>query len=185
MLTEGSSEDTGGILEHSLNTSLDPDAFAVFKRKLEKSRTVLFFGDNAGEIVLDRLLIETLSSFFNLETHYVVRGIPVLNDATIREAKAAGLDSVTRVIENGIDGPLPGTVLRRCSTQVRDLVAKSDLIISKGGGNFDTLHEERGHLKNITFMLLSKCRPYHTMFDTPLYQPVLTNFFHPDKSSGI
>lgn len=184
MLTEGSSGRAERIIDNSLETSLDPDAFVVFKRQLEKSRVVLFFGDNAGEIVLDRLLIETLSNFFDLETHYVVRGMPTLNDATIREAKSVGLDGVTHLIENGVDGPLPGTILRRCSARVRDLVEESDLIISKGGGNFDTLDEERRRLKSITFMLLSKCQPYNTMFDTQLYKPVLANFFQPEGSSS-
>jgi hypothetical protein len=58
------------------------------------------------------------------------------------------------------------------------LVRQSDLIISKGGGNFDTLDEERKHLKKkISFLLLSKCDPHFKNFGVKLYQPILANFF--------
>ena len=89
-----------------------------------------------------------------------------------------GVDKVATVIENGIDSPLPGTILKRCSREVRDLVEGADLIISKGGANFDTLDEERKRLAiNITFMLLSKCYPYRQHFGVELSQPIMANFF--------
>jgi uncharacterized protein with ATP-grasp and redox domains len=68
---------------------------------------------------------------YELEIVFVVRSVPTLNDATIREANSVGIDKVARLIENGIDGPLPGTVLSRCSKEVNDFVRRSDLIISK------------------------------------------------------
>ncbi|MEW5909167.1 MAG: ARMT1-like domain-containing protein, partial [Thermodesulfobacteriota bacterium] len=77
------------------------------------------------------------------------------------------------IMENGIDGPLPGTILKRCSSGIRELFDKADLIISKGGGNFDTLGEENESLRKIVFMLLSKCRPYMNHFHVPLHHPVL------------
>jgi uncharacterized protein with ATP-grasp and redox domains len=75
---------------------------------------------------------------------------------------------------------VPGTLLSRCSAEVNDLVHRSDLIISKGGGNFDTLDEESKHLnKNIFFLLLSKCEPYCNYFDRKLYEPILANSYPP------
>ena len=101
-----------------------------------------------------------------------------MNDATLKEARSVGIDKIVRVIENGIDGPLPGTVLRRCSQEVNDLVRRSDLIVSKGGGNFDTLDEERMKIKKkISFLLLSKCEPYYRHFGVEIYNPILANFF--------
>jgi hypothetical protein len=157
---------------------LSDESYTKFKQQLEANRHLLFFGDNAGEIVFDRLLIDLIKKRYQPEITFVVRSVPTLNDATLTEARAVGIHKIATVIENGIKGPLPGTVLSRCSDEVNDLVHRSDLIISKGGGNFDTLDEERKHLdKNISFMLLSKCAPHHDYFGVNLYNPVLVNTF--------
>ena len=152
--------------------------YSRFKHQLENTRHLLIFGDNAGEIVFDRLLIQIIKKQYQPEIIFVVRSVPTLNDATLTEATAVGIDKIATVIENGIDGPLPGTVLSRCSSEVNSLVEQSDLIISKGGGNFDTLDEERRHLnKKISFLLLSKCAPHHDNFGVNLYHPVLANSY--------
>jgi uncharacterized protein with ATP-grasp and redox domains len=143
-----------------LNAPLSNGIYSEFKRQLHASNLLIYFGDNAGEIVLDKLLIETIQKLHPLEIVFVVRGTTTLNDATLKDA-------------NGIEGPLPGTILSRCSSEVNDLVNQSDLIISKGGGNFDTLDEERKHLKKkFTFMLLSKCPVYSQHFNVELSHPL-------------
>ena len=174
--------DTSVTIENSISekvkTPLSDENYSQFKQQLKASRHLLIFGDNAGEIVFDKLLIETIKKIHPLEITFVVRSVPTLNDATLKEAKSVGLDKIVTVIENGIDGPLPGTLLSRCSSKVTDLVRRSDLIISKGGGNFDTLDEERNRLnKNISFLLLSKCEPYYDHFGVKLYQPILANYY--------
>ena len=157
---------------------LSDNSYSQFRKQLEATRHLLIFADNAGEIVFDRLMIETIKRLYQPKISFVVRSVPTLNDATLREAKAVGIDRIATVIENGIDGPLPGTILSRCSDEVNELVRQSDLIISKGGGNFDTLDEERKHLKKkISFLLLSKCDPHFKNFGVKLYQPILANFF--------
>jgi len=170
------------LISEKLKMPLSEENYSQFKQQLKASKHLLIFGDNAGEIVFDKLLIETIKKIHQLEITYVVRSVPTLNDATLKEAKSVGLDKIVTLIENGIDGPLPGTLLSRCSSKVNDLVHRSDLIISKGGGNFDTLDEERKHLnKNISFLLLSKCDPYCNHFDIKLYHPILANFYPPQE----
>jgi len=165
-------------ISQKIKIPLPKEIYSQFKQQLKASQLVLIFGDNAGEIVFDKLLVETIKKTYQLEITFVVRSVPTLNDATLKEAKSIGLDKIATVIENGIDGPVPGTLLSRCSDQVNDLVRRSDLIISKGGGNFDTLDEERKRLnKNISFLLLSKCEPYCSHFDRKLYQPILANSY--------
>jgi hypothetical protein len=174
--------DNSVTIENSISEKvkmpLSNENYLQFKQQLKASKHVLIFGDNAGEIVFDKLLIETIKKLHHPEITFVVRSMPTLNDATLKEAKSVGLDKIVAVIENGIDGPVPGTLLNRCSSKVNDLVQQSDLIISKGGGNFDTLDEESKHLdENISFLLLSKCYPYCNHFNIKLYQPILANFY--------
>ena len=173
--------DTAAAFENSIKDRLDAplalEIFSAFEQQLRASKRLVYFGDNAGEIVFDKLLIETIKELYSPEIVFVVRSVPTLNDATLTEARFIGMDSIVRVIENGIDGPLPGTMLRRCSNEVNDLVRRSDLIISKGGGNFDTLDEQIEHLqKKISFLLLSKCEPYYRHFGVKIHQPILANY---------
>jgi damage-control phosphatase, subfamily I len=137
------------------------------------AKLLVYLGDNAGEIVFDKLLIETILNLHDVKTYYVVRSRPTLNDATLREARMAGMQDVTIVLENGINGPFPGTSIPRCSERLQELLTEADLVISKGGGNFDSLHEERRLLKKIAFLLVSKCNPYVSHFDVPLKQPII------------
>ena len=78
---------------------------------------------------------------------------------------------------NGLTAPVPGTILSRCSSELRDTIREADLVISKGGGNFDTLEGEKDLKADISFLLLSKCVPYCQYFQTGMFQPVLANFF--------
>ena len=171
--------DVESLVRERLDEAISMESYSAFKEKVENSRVIVYLCDNAGEIVFDRLLLETLTDGNpSLEIHAIVRSFPTLNDATLKEAASAGLTGLVNVLENGIDGPLPGTLLRRCRDRVKDLVSDADLIISKGGGNFDTLHGELGDLHtDITFMLLSKCVPYVSYFGGELFRPVLFNAY--------
>jgi len=160
-----------------LQIPISGEAFAHFNQKLSSSRFLVYFGDNSGEIVFDKLLIETIKKTYDVEIVYVVKSHPMLNDVTLREAAFVGLDKIVPVIGNGVDGPLPGTILRRCSEEVREACDHADLLISKGGANFDTLEEEyKRRNMNITFMFLSKCQAYCRYLGNPLNQPVLANY---------
>ena len=162
------------FIREKLEAPLSREAFDQFCRQVSKARQILYLTDNAGEIVFDRLFIQTLKKQYDVNVTVVVRSLPTLNDATLKEAREAGLDQVATLMENGIDGPFPGTSLKRCSPAVRGLAHESDLIISKGGGNFDSLSEEVHDLKTpVIFMLLSKCRPMNTFFKASLHQPVM------------
>jgi len=165
-------------IQEKLSHPLSEKSYRIFKEQLSKTQNIVYFTDNCGEIIFDKLFIKILKQNHNATITVVVRKIPTLNDATKKEAADIGLDEVADVMDNGIDGPLPGTIIKRCSKKVQALVNKADLIIAKGGGNFDSLHEQIAELKtNITFMLLSKCHPINSYFGTTLHQPVLANFF--------
>jgi len=135
-------------LAEVMSTPLVGDS-AALKKAAAEAGSILYLADNAGEIVFDRLLIKLLP----MEKMVVaVRGAPVINDATMEDAKASGLDKLVRVVENGSDAP--GTILEDCSVEFSGLFKAADLIISKGQGNYETLS---GRAENIFFLMKIKC----------------------------
>ncbi len=170
------------MIRRELQQPLPEQALAAFLNKLTQARTIVYLGDNCGEIVFDKLLLETLAAFSSPQVTFVVRSVPALNDATRPEAEMVGLDQVASIMANGLAAPVPGTVLSRCSSSLREKIRDADLVISKGGGNFDTLEGEKDLGSDISFLLLSKCIPYNHYFKTEMYRPVLANFFREKKN---
>lgn len=169
--------DIENTIREKLDFPLDPRECEKLEENLRRSKRVLYFADNCGEIVLDKLFMETVKGLFDIEFVLVVKSVPAMNDVTLKEARAVGMDHLAEVIENGIQGPVPGTILQRCSESLKQEIGKADLLISKGGGNFDTLDEEKEHLpKPIIFMLLSKCHPYFKTFGIEVNRPILYNY---------
>jgi len=123
-----------------------------FKTALSLVGKVLYLCDNAGEIVFDRILIEELQVNYPIEITAAVRGGPGVNAVILEDARQVGLDQVCRVISNGFDAP--GTIISDCSREFTDLYRSSDLIISKGQGNFETLWGEN---EDIFFLFKIKC----------------------------
>ncbi|MBU1741776.1 MAG: DUF89 family protein, partial [Proteobacteria bacterium] len=151
------------------------DRIEEFTNRLEGARTMVYVGDNCGEIVFDKLLIEVVKQGHEVDVTFMVRSRPTLNDATRNDALFVGLDRSARVVDSGIDGPLPGVILERCSSEAAELLGQADLIIAKGGGNFDTLGEEATLRDKTIFLLVSKCRPYVKRFGVDLGRPVLSS----------
>ena len=135
-------------LRRSSATAVHGD-LAGFQRQVDEAREIVYLADNAGEIAIDRLLIEELGPE---RVTLVVRGKAVINDATIEDACAVGLHELVHVIDNGSDAP--GTILDDCSAELRDRFWKADLIVSKGQGNFETLSDIDA---NVFFLLKVKC----------------------------
>ena len=144
-----SDEQVQQAIEDALDGSLDQTGLDDLRRAVGDAKEILYLADNAGEIVFDRLLIEELPVD---RVTLVVRGGPVINDATREDAQAAGLTGLVEVIDNGSD--VPGTILEACVPSFRARFQQGDLIIAKGQGNYETLGEEAG---NIFFLLKAKC----------------------------
>ncbi|MHB8845264.1 MAG: damage-control phosphatase ARMT1 family protein [Nitrospirota bacterium] len=145
--------DLDRALRDSFHLPLPEKACAEFSLAVRDSRTILYLCDNAGEIVFDRVLIETLRSM-GKKVIAAVKGAPVINDATLDDARSAGLlDSASQVIDNGSDGI--GTLLEQCSEPFREAYRTADLIISKGQANYETLVDERD--PRTFFLFMVKC----------------------------
>lgn len=137
-----------GALERAFAQPLAGDWRRLFARTAQ-ARRIMFLADNAGEIVFDRPLLKLLPPG---RVTVVVRGRPVINDATLEDAVAAGINDLAAVMDNGSDAP--GTILGDCADAFRAAYAASDLVIAKGQGNYETL---AGGKKPAVFLLQVKC----------------------------
>ncbi|MBN2407474.1 MAG: DUF89 family protein [Elusimicrobia bacterium] len=143
-------EDIRSILE----TVPAIDDFNELENDLEKTRRLLYLGDNSGEIVMDRLFIETIKDRYpGIEVYFAVRGGPVINDVLREDAVDVGLDRIATIISNG--DTAPGTDLKYCSDEFRELFGSADTVISKGQGNYETLNDVKR--KNLYFLFMIKC----------------------------
>ncbi len=146
--------DINASLKHSLDAGFSKDDFGMFFNKLDKEDEIVIVGDNAGEIVFDQLLVEELSSMGKKVT-YIVKGGPVLNDATMEDAIQVGMDKAARVITTGSN--YLGVPIQKVSGEVGRLLKESGLVISKGQANFESLEHEEMAEGRIFFLLKIKC----------------------------
>jgi len=143
----------------SVNQELLGDSIETFRKRLNNSPFFFFFADNVGETIFDRVFIETL----DIPVIYAVKSGPILNDATLEDALEAGIDQVAEIVETGSRSP--GTILNQCSEEFQQLFEKSNLILSKGQANYETL-DDKGD--KIFFLLRVKCPILSREIDTPL-----------------
>ncbi|MDD4340262.1 MAG: ARMT1-like domain-containing protein [Syntrophales bacterium] len=118
--------------------------------EIDRAKRVLVLGDNTGEAVFDRLLIEHFPRKTGI--FYAAKSAPVINDVTAEEAVDSGIDKVAAIIPNG--AAIPGTVLSKCSSEFLEIFNTAEVVISKGQGNFETLNEEQ---RKIWFLFQVKC----------------------------
>jgi len=135
-------------IDHALSGQLLGD-IELLSKAVRSVDNILYLGDNCGEIVFDRLLIEQLPLH---KVTFAVRGSSVINDATLADAEATGMTDLVKVIDNGSDAP--GTIIENCSDAFRQRFDRADLVISKGQGNYEALSDVD---KDIFFLLKAKC----------------------------
>jgi uncharacterized protein with ATP-grasp and redox domains len=152
-------------LDNVERITIDNGLFEKFQEEISNAHHITYLIDNCGEIVLDKLLIKEISKINkDVKIDAIVRGKPVLNDCTMEDAKQVGLDKLVSVTDNGT--AIPGTVLDRISPEAKNLIDGADLIISKGQGNFETLHHCG---KNIYYLFLCKCKMFAERFGVDKY----------------
>jgi uncharacterized protein with ATP-grasp and redox domains len=142
--------DVEETINEVITKPLSIDHSNKLKEKIAQAKSILYLGDNAGEIVFDRLFLETIH---HPNVTFVVRGGATINDATMEDVQAVGMQHVATVITNGFDAP--STVLEKSSEEFKRYFAEADLIISKGQGNLEGLYSL--HDNRIFFLLMAKC----------------------------
>ena len=151
----GAKDDFGSmvsLIEDSLSVDLDQENYAEFKKSISNASLILYIGDNAGETVFDRILMEQILQMNKSKIVFAVRKNPIINDATFEDAIKVGLNEAATIISSGSGAP--GTILSQCSAEMLSLYHAADVIISKGQGNYESLS---GRPENIFFLLKVKC----------------------------
>jgi uncharacterized protein with ATP-grasp and redox domains len=162
-------EDLDGVLDRALHLNHEPWHISALAERLQDAEEILLLGDNAGEAVFDRVLLETLRRIRpEARLVFAVRGGPIINDATEEDAKAAGVDCVATLLTTGSD--TPGVVLEEVAPELRAVFDRADLVISKGQGNLETLHPAP---REVFFILTVKCRVVSRHLGVPLGASVL------------
>jgi uncharacterized protein with ATP-grasp and redox domains len=152
-------------IQKALTSKFAIDHSVQLKEALKNAGNVLYLGDNAGEIIFDKLFIRT---FNHSRVTYVVRSGPVLNDATLEDAEFAGMKELANVISSGYDAP--STIPDKSSNEFQQFFNEADVIISKGQGNLEGLIGLND--KRIFFLLMVKC-------------DVISEFIGVDKNSFV
>lgn len=121
----------------------------LLQERLKTAHTILIIGDNAGETVFDKLLVQTL---LPINIIYAARNEPILNDATVQDARDSGLDECASIISTGCNAP--GAILKQCSDEFLTAFREADIVISKGQGNYEALSDCE---REVFFLLKAKC----------------------------
>ncbi|MTI71001.1 MAG: DUF89 family protein [Firmicutes bacterium] len=156
------------VINKTLEAKIDMDLFKEFKDELKKANHISYVADNAGEIVFDSIFIKEIKNEHpTLDITFITRGEPVFNDVTTKDAYQVGINKYAKVIGNGTS--IPGTDLNKIDKECKKALEKSDLIISKGQGNFETLF---GSSLNIYYLFLCKCDMFTEKLKKDKFQPV-------------
>lgn len=154
--------DLAAAVEFSLEEELDKifhtdfahNDLKQFEKELSKAKDVVVLGDNVGEHIFDYMFVETLQELYpDIEFSYMVRGNPIINDVTMKEAKECGFDNLCNLVDSGVN--TPGFTYNRANEQSQKLFDEADVVISKGMGNYECLTPS--HREKICFLLKVKC----------------------------
>lgn len=140
--------------ETIFNASFGVNHFLDLKKELFNASSIVYIGDNAGENLFDELLIEEIKEFNpKVKIYYFVRSEPIINDITLLDLDGSNMHNLCEIIESGSNAP--AFLLNKATLRAKELFLSSDLIISKGMGNFEALSELDD--KRIFFIFKIKC----------------------------
>lgn len=154
--------DLASVMMYDLKEELDKvyhtpfavDDFDALAQSLSHAKTVVYLADNAGEEIFDKVYIKTLKTLFpRVEVYYFVRGKPIINDLTCKDALASKIDEVAVIVDSGV--PTPGLAMEFMHEEARKIFEKAECIISKGMGNYECLGDTQGY--PIFFLFKVKC----------------------------
>lgn len=135
-----------------IERGFDVAELEAFTEAVGQAEAILYLADNSGEIVFDRLLIETLGP---QRVTLMVKAGPIVNDAMLADAQQVGLTDIVRVVDTGANDF--GFPWRLVSEQAQEEFRRADLVISKGHANFETATELGPEGDKTWYLLKAKC----------------------------
>ena len=166
--------DVESELKRGLREEFRLNHWSMFLDKLNSAEDILYFTDNSGEIIYDRLFIEhLLSSYPIANLDLVVKDGPFLNDVTRKDADELGFENMDRIALKSVDNGDGGNKPRLWSDEVEKWIDCHDLVIAKGQANYEGLS---GYSKeNLFFLLVVKCHLVEKEIGAALGEKVLLN----------
>lgn len=158
------------LIAESDRIPLPEDVLAALRRDVMRARRLTCIADNCGEIVADRVLMRELREMNpSLEVTAVVKGAPIVNDATREDAEQVRLYEVAqRVVDTGVG--IAGCPENRLSRACLDALDNADVLISKGQANYETLC---GCGRNLYYIFMCKCRLFMDRFNVPQFSGII------------
>ena len=159
-------EDLERMLEQAENYDLSGPHYDRFLQELKTAKSFVLITDNAGEVVFDRVLAETIHRFYpEVNITFLVRGGPANNDALREDADIVGIPFP--VEDSGLC--VGGTPLRQISEKARILLQNADMILAKGMGNTESLYNCG---LPVYYAFLVKCARFEQVFKRPHLTPM-------------
>jgi len=139
------------MIQSHFHQSFAIDDTYTFLEKLRNTKEMVIIADNVGEHIFDKLLIETIKKSYDIQIHYFVRGKPIINDVTIKEAQL--LSNCASIIDTGV--ATPSYDLEEANQNSREIFDRADIVLAKGMGNFESLYKMAK--RPIYFLFVVKC----------------------------
>ena len=143
--------DLNEMIQNHFHQAFGIDDFSTFESELKEAEEMVVIGDNVGEHIFDKVLIETIKKSYNVKVYYFVRGKPIINDVTLKEAQI--LKNCAYIIDTGV--ATPGYDLNEINTESKAIFDRADIVLAKGMGNFESLY--LADKRPVYFLFVVKC----------------------------
>jgi uncharacterized protein with ATP-grasp and redox domains len=143
--------DLNEMIQNHFHQAFGIDDFSTFESELKEAEEMVVIGDNVGEHIFDKVLIETIKKSYNVKVYYFVRGKPIINDVTLKEAQI--LKNCAYIIDTGV--ATPGYDLNEINAESKAIFDRADIVLAKGMGNFESLY--LADKRPVYFLFVVKC----------------------------
>ena len=143
--------DLNEMIQNHFHQAFGIDDYLTFEKELKEAKEMVVIGDNVGEHIFDKVLIETIKKSYDIDIYYFVRGTPIINDVTLKEAQL--LKDCAQLIDTGV--ATPGYDLEEVNAESKAIFDRADIVLAKGMGNFESLY--LAAKRPIYYLFVVKC----------------------------